>query len=746
MTAGPATTIERTHNLPERLTSFVGRDEDLAAVSEALTTWRLVSVVGAGGAGKTSLATEAARTLLGDRFQRVFVVDLLTMVEGRHLPELVAAVLGLGALDADDPVRALTDALHGEPVLLVLDNCEHLVEAAAVFADALLRRTAAVRIVATSRVPLQVAGEMVYRLAPLGLPAAGVPLDAVLDSPAGRLLADRVVAADSTLTLLDSDADAIVAICERLDGLPLALELAAARAPMLGLSTVAARLDDRYGLLTRRSPAGAPHHQTLRAAIAWSADLLDERQRRLLADLAVFVGGFDLEAAESVCADSIASDDVGALLASLVEQSLVTVERHHGAVRYRLLETVREFARSELGQREAAVRHRHWHWARGLAASIGDGFLVHTSAWYRRLRVEFPNLRTAYQWSLEQGDAIGALDIAASLRWAPFNTGHLYAEHGEWVETALRTARREAVDGTTVARGLVASGAFAGLESRSAAAVQLLREAVHVLDAADQPGEVVWCYMWLAAFLSDLGDHAEAVGHSGRGLAVAEQTGDAAALTYLANQHGEVAMSAWLLEPAPHRFDVACEAFDVAARTAAAHGIEEGRVRAAHGAALLTATIDAEDSIRRCRDALAWWRRLGLGNRLIMGLVGSARVALLAGHHAECDALVVEAATAIGQVGWRQPLGRLLETAAVSARHTGNLPLAARLAGAADARFRTPRWYVPLDEAACLAAARALDPATWEREAAAGRGLTDGEVMALLRTCADRAADGRLPR
>jgi tetratricopeptide (TPR) repeat protein len=334
---------------------------------------------------------------------------------------------------------------------------------------------------------------------------------------------------------------------------------------------------------------------------------------------------------------------------------------------------------------------------------------------------------------MAQDDIGDALDLAASLRWAPFNTGHLYREVREWIESALARARTSGVDDEILARGLVSAGAVAGLETRSADAVELLTEAVDLLTELDASGEVVWCHMWLGAFEADQGHFEEAVDHTRIGLELAETIGSMSGVVYLANQHGENAMAAARLLPSPGHIDTARDAFAVAIRSATQRRIEEGLVRAEHGLALLGAVDDPEASLDACQRALEKWRRLGLGNRLILGLVCTARVAVRTGDTDQAVTLLDEAIDAMVKVGWRQPLGRLLETAAVCALMTGDRSDAAVLAGAASAQFPTPRWYVPIDEERRLSAARADDPAGWDEGLAAGRALDEAEVIALTR-------------
>jgi predicted ATPase/DNA-binding SARP family transcriptional activator len=732
----------RHHNLPRRRTSFVGRDSSRDSIALRLLEDQLVTLVGVGGAGKTTLAIEVARSVERQFDDGVWLVDLLALEDGNHIAEHTAATIGLPTLPRERPLSALVDHLRHRRLLLVLDNCEHVIAPAAELADELLTHGDDLRVLATSREPLRVAGETLWHVEPLDVPPDGASLRDVLASSSGRVFIDRVNAADPRLQLEERDSALIRSICHRLDGIPLALELAAARVPALGMHHVAERLTDRFALLATNRPTANAHHQTLRDAIAWSVDLLDDDERLLLARLSVFVGGFDLDAAEEVCSDDhLDRSSIAEMLATLVERSLVVAYRLDGVVRHRLLETIREFAAAELGERTNDVRLRHRDWAVRLAREIGEGFLVHTTFWYQRLRLEFPNLRSAFTWSMARRDLAEALDIAGSLRWAPFNTGHLYAEHRAWIQQVLAEAADVDIGHLIRARGLVAAGAVAGLEGRSAAAIDHLYEAVTMLEGAGASDEIIWCNMWLGAFAADTENFAEAVEYTHRGLMLARHIGSTTGIVYLANQHGEnnIAAAAFLRRPA--FLDDARSAFTLAASTSTSADIEEGLVRAENGLAVLDAPNDPSSSLAACTAALATWRRLGIGNRLIMSLVSAARVAILAGEHETSARLLAEAVDVISTVGWRQPVGRLLEAATVNAVHAGASTAAALLTGASATRFMTPRWHVDISSVleAARAHSRGIDSTSWDSSVDRGRTMTDDDLFEIVRQLATDA-------
>ncbi|MFI1016844.1 ATP-binding protein [Streptomyces sp. NPDC020965] len=424
----PAATVAAGRgNLRARLTSFVGRESELADLGVAVRTHRLVTLVGPGGAGKTRLALEAADAVIGAWPDGVRVAELAPVRDEGTLPEAVLTALGArespprlpGAAEPRGPLDQLVEHCAESRLLLVLDNCEHLIDAAARLADALLGHCPGVHILATSREPLGVPGESVRSVRPL-------PPETAL-----RLLADRGAAARPGFRT-DDDPDACAEICRRLDGLPLAIELAAARLRMLTPRQIADRLDDRFRLLTGGSRTVLPRQQTLRAVVDWSWDLLDAPERAVLRRLSVFSGGCALPQAEEVCgANSLSgrdAPDVLATLAALVDKSLVVAVPDAGdGMRYRLLETVAEYASERLdeaGERDAVVR-RHLCVYRELARTgepelRGPG----QAGWLDRFETEHENLRTALRAAVRLADEQEALCLTLAMSWFWQQRGH----------------------------------------------------------------------------------------------------------------------------------------------------------------------------------------------------------------------------------------------------------------------------------------------------------------------------------
>lgn len=357
--------------LPLETSTFVGREHELAELRTLLGRTRLLTLAGTGGAGKTRLALELARGREDVQSDGAILVELDSVAEGADVPDAVAEALDLRALPGGALVDAIAAELAPRDLLLVLDNCEHVIGSSAALADALLRSAPRLTILATSREPLRVPGEVVFRVPSLAIPdpdASERPAT-LLSYEAVRLFVERAGAASPGFELDDSNAAAVARICHRLDGLPLALELAAARTDALAADALAERLDDRFRLLRAGSRTAPTRQQTLEAALDWSYELLAEIERVLLRRLAVFSGGFILEAAEEVCAgDGLEPAQVADVLARLVEKSLVTTEERQGARRYRLLETIRAYANvrlAEAGER-AGLAGRHAAWLAGL--------------------------------------------------------------------------------------------------------------------------------------------------------------------------------------------------------------------------------------------------------------------------------------------------------------------------------------------------------------------------------------------
>ncbi len=429
-------------NLPLQLTSFIGRERELAEVKRLLATTRLLTLTGAGGCGKTRLALRAAEGLLDEYPDGVWFVDLAPLSDPSLIPQVIASILDLQE-SAEAPVgNVLENYLRTKNLLLVLDNCEHLIEACAQLSDTLLRACPNLKILATSRETLNIAGETTLGVPPLSLPdPKQLPtIEALKQFESIQLFAARAGATEPHFQLTNSNAPAIAQICQRLDGMPLAIELAAARVKSIGVEQIAARLDDRFQLLTGGSRTALPRQQTLRATIDWSHDLLPEQERILFRRLSVFAGGWTLTAAEQVAGqDGITPNEVLDLLTRLADKSLVIIEEQSGQARYHLLETIRQYAREKLDDvgESDAVRNHHldyfMEFAQEASAKL-DG--SEQLEWLDRLDIEHDNPHTALEWSLSKGRVEKGLRLGSAL--AQFWQIRGYLNQGRaWLETLL---------------------------------------------------------------------------------------------------------------------------------------------------------------------------------------------------------------------------------------------------------------------------------------------------------------------
>jgi predicted ATPase len=419
--------LELGNNLPIQLTSFVGRRRDLSELRRLLSASRLVTVTGAGGCGKTRTAIEALSDVEG-----VWFVDLAPLADPGLVPAQVGAALGIQAQPGQSITETLTEALEPQALYLVLDNCEQLLDSCAELASVVLRSCPRVRLLATSRQPLDVEGEQVYRLPSLSLPSDHGDIDheRVADSESVQLFVERAVARVSTFELTDANAAAVAAICRRLDGIPFAIELAAARVTSFSVAELEARLDDRFRFLSSGRRA-LPRQQTLRASVEWSYDLLTHSEQTLLRYLSVFAGGFTFEAAETLCTDRFLSDlDSVGLISSLMEKNLIQIEEHTEPLRYGMLETIREFATEHLRahDEEPGARAAHAGVFLGLAEAASPHlWKAERLDWLARIDAEEANLREAMAVLLSDPDPASGLlamrlFIAMSRYWEM--TGH----------------------------------------------------------------------------------------------------------------------------------------------------------------------------------------------------------------------------------------------------------------------------------------------------------------------------------
>jgi len=471
------------HNLPVQLTTFVGRTAELAEVCDLLTEARLVTLTGSGGAGKTRLAIQIGADTLADHPDGVWLIELAPVADPDLVPIAVARGLGL----RDEPIRSTTETivhyLNGRRTLIILDNCEQVVAACAELGEVLLRSCASTHLLVTSREPLGVGGEVTWRVPSLSLPSKSrrQVLENVHASEAVQLFSERASRSLPGFAVTEANAAAVVDICQRLDGIPLAIELAAARVRVLSPDQIAAGLADRFQLLTGGGRTAVPRQQTLRASVDWSHDLLTEPERIVFRHLACCVGGFDFEGARAVASgDGVESHNVLDQLALLVDKSLVVADAAGDSIRYRLLETVRHYAYDRLvesGEEIDALRRHRDHFLAVAEQAAAGVRSPEQDKWIAHLEREIDNLRSAFEWSCERGDIDEALRLACSLGYVWVWRGR-YAEGREWLDAGLSRV----VDvGHTVhvralaLRGQVEGAAFGLSLGWSEQAIQLAR-------------------------------------------------------------------------------------------------------------------------------------------------------------------------------------------------------------------------------------------------------------------------------
>lgn len=495
------------NNLPRELSTLVGRETELQQVKEMLASSSLVTLTGAGGCGKTRLAVLVGAEVLGERPEGTWFVELAGVTDGSLLPQAVTSQLGVRDIAGAGPEQALVQHLRDKNLLLILDNCEHLVDASARLVEQLLRSCPRLSVITTSREALGVRGETLFPVPPLAVPGETDSTDpaVLLRNESVRLFCERAASVSPTFQLTPGNAAAVARICRRLDGIPLALELAAARARLLTPAQIAARLDDRFRLLTGGYRTDLPRHQTLLEAIRWSYDLLTERERVLLRRLSVFGGGWTLEAAEAVCPctgvwggspetalpegqpERVPPDEILDLLARLVDRSLVVSEPGleveelppplSGGLRYRLLESIREYARERLVEsgEEPTLRHRHREFFMGLAEQAEAGFRgPEQGRWLDLIQREMDNIRAALGWSVESE---ARLRLAAAL-WRYWYQRGPVSEGRAWLEGSL--ARSKGCSPEARARALTGAGNLAGLQADYGTARKHLEQCLQI--------------------------------------------------------------------------------------------------------------------------------------------------------------------------------------------------------------------------------------------------------------------------
>jgi predicted ATPase len=635
------------HNLPHELTSFIGREKEIAEVTRLLSQpagARLLTLTGAGGTGKTRLALQVAADQLDHFPHGVWLIELAPLADPALVLQTVASALGLREAAGRPLEAALLDHLRPKHLLLVLDNCEHLIQACADLAEALLRACPWLTILATSREGLGIAGESAYHVRPLSLPDPGQleSIETAARSEAVRLFVERAAGVLASFTLTNDNAPAVAQVCRQLDGIPLAIELVAARVGVLRVEQIVARLTARFNLLTAGSRTSLPRHQTLAALIDWSYDLLPAPERALFSRLAVFAGGWTLDAAEAVGAgEGVAAHDVLDLLMQLANKSLVVIERKLGAeARYRVLETIRQYALVKLvanGEADTVQRRHAEYYLR-----LSEASAMSASA-FRRFEPESDNVRAALAWSLSAADG-AELALRLALGAARVESGWNLREAPGYLEGALANAD---------ARGVGATRARA---------------------------DVLWRLGWV---LAGLGDHAAGQVRMADGLRIFQQLGDRRAsarvlirLGWVARERGDGAAARRPLE----------EGVAIFRELGDKPGIADGLVTLGEVAVMQE---DVGWATSLLEEGLALWQEQESRDGIGWALNHLGHVAQIQGKYQQATALLEESLSMFRQLGERNDgVAEALQSLGETALAQGKAVLATKHQTKALALFR----------------------------------------------------------
>jgi len=525
------------HNLPFQISTFIGREKEQNEIANLIANNRLVTLVGTGGIGKTRLSLKMGEQLLREYANGIWLVELAPLSDPALVPQTVATLFNLVEGSEEPPTEKLIRVLCPKTILLILDNCEHLLDACAQLAHALLRSCPNLKILTTSREPLGITGEAQYHVPPLGLPDLQQILEKLLDYESVELFEERARLVQENFALTMENASSISQICHRLDGIPLAIELAAARVDMFSTEQIAARLNESFNLLTGGSRTVLPRHQTLRACIDWSWNLLSESEQTLLRRLAVFAGGWTLEGTEVVCAvDGVNESDVFELLSNLVEKSLVFVDGENG--RYRMLETIRQYASEKLQKTDEveAVHKRHCAWVLAWAEEIepkldGDDHVAQLP----RVAIELDNVRAAVEWGLSTGEAEISIRIVIALYsfWDGYNP---YQETRQWLEKGI--SFRQHLSKNTLAEALSQAAWFAFRQNDPEAGLPYAEEALALAEELEDKLRIGIALRRMTVLQLLRGDFAEAERYFEKACHHYQNLGNQRGLAYAISDYG----------------------------------------------------------------------------------------------------------------------------------------------------------------------------------------------------------------
>ena len=673
--------------LPVRLTPLVGRESELDDIVQALHRNRLITLTGPGGTGKTRLALAGARTAEASFPDGACWVALAQIDDPAIIGQAVATQLGVPDTPGQDPVEAIAKHVADHPVLVVLDNCEHLAEAAAHLTEYLLAACPALVVLATSREALGVEGELSWQVPPLSLPKGGPAptVSALATSDAVKLFEQRAQLVRPSFRITDENAAAVLSICQRLDGLPLAIELAAARMRILSSAQLAERMDDIFAVLVGGARSAPPRHQALRATLDWSYDLLDTDERATFRRLATFFGGFTLHAAERIAAGGdLGPDATLELLTRLADKSLLRVEHAaRGQTRYFLLATIRDYARERLAEAGESdqVRQAHLQYFTELVEDATKRIEQVEAAVGRleveldRLDAELPNLRRAFEFAQESGDPVAPLRIAGPLDRYAYLRGR-YHEVRQWMDAAVTSCPD--APAALRAKALLGGGRLALLQCDYAPAVRRLEASLRLYRELGDPRGIASSLQVLGSVAREQGRYARAVELHAESLAIAEAAGDRWGV---ASAHGYLAFASWLQRD----FGRAAEE----ASTALAKFRDLGDIEGAAWSLISLGTVaryqgDAERASVLLTESLALSEGIGFREGIAWSVEQLGLLAAVDGDPAAIS-LLRRSLELHSELRDRWRMSSLLEDLGAIALAQGNAPQAARLLGAAEA-------------------------------------------------------------